>query len=61
MPQFEYRCERCGGYTTRIRKNNKADAPKCCGQHMTKVTTAPAAFIFKGTGFYANDYGKGQA
>ena len=60
MPLYEFRCERCGGYTDRIQRHDDK-APTCCGQPMTRIVTAPAGFIFKGEGFHVNDYGKGSA
>jgi len=57
MPIYEYECESCG-LRTEVRQNI-SDPPletcqKCSGR--LKKLIAPPAIIFKGAGWYINDY-----
>jgi putative FmdB family regulatory protein len=61
MPLYEYRCRECGSRFDRL---ERASAPKdgtCpdCGGAATRLLGAPA-LQFKGSGWYVNDYGKGN-
>ena len=59
MPLYEYACEGCGEHFDVIEKF--ADEPltvhEKCGGKLYRVITAPA-LMFKGSGFYVNDYAK---
>jgi putative FmdB family regulatory protein len=61
VPIYEYKCE--NGHVFDVMQK-MADEPltKCieCGASCTRVLTAPAIH-FKGSGFYATDYGKRKA
>jgi putative FmdB family regulatory protein len=61
VPIYEYKCE--NGHVFDVMQK-MADEPltKCieCGALCTRVLTAPAIH-FKGSGFYATDYGKRKA
>ena len=61
MPLYEYKCEGCGETFEVIQKF--ADDPltvhEKCGGHVHRLLSAPA-FQFKGSGWYATDYAKGN-
>ncbi len=61
MPIYEYKCENCGE-VFEVRQNY-SDAPvtvhEKCGGQVEKLISAPS-FNFKGSGWYVNDYGKGN-
>ena len=57
MPIYEYECPKCGRFDVL----QKMSAPplevhEVCGSKVTKLMSA-SAFAFKGSGFYATDYG----
>lgn len=62
MPLYEYKCQDCGKVFEIIQKF--ADAPLTthadCGGTVQRLISAPA-FHLKGSGWYATDYGKGNA
>jgi putative FmdB family regulatory protein len=62
MPLYEYKCQACGKTFEVIQKF--ADEPLKthpeCGGVVERLFSAPA-FHLKGTGWYATDYGKGNA
>ena len=58
MPTYDYQCERCGALIEKmhgIKKNPKFKCPKGCGV-MKRLISGGGGVIFKGEGFYANDY-----
>ena len=59
MPIYEYMCKKCGSITERIHGMNESPSVKCesCGAK-TERKISSGGFILKGSGFYANDYGK---
>ena len=63
MPIYEYQCNSCGKHIELLQKVNSQMPRGCpvCGGKLTKVVTKPSAIIFKGSGFYATDYGKRSA
>jgi len=61
MPLYEYKCQSCGEVFEIIQKFS--DTPltvheKCGGQ--VERLISPSALVFKGGGWYVNDYGKGN-
>jgi putative FmdB family regulatory protein len=64
MPVYEYKCEH-EGCEERLEtvQSIKADAltkcPKCGEETLKRVISAPA-LVFKGSGFYINDYGRNK-
>jgi putative FmdB family regulatory protein len=60
MPLYEYQCENCGDVFELIQKF--VDAPltvhEKCGGAVHRLLSAPA-LMFKGSGWYVNDYAKG--
>jgi len=62
MPLYEYKCQSCGEVFEVIQKFS--DTPlslheKCGGQVERLISTS--ALQFKGSGWYVNDYGKGNS
>ena len=66
MPLYEYRCEKCT-YQFTVHQSIHDSSLSFCGLHcpiqgigQVKKLMARCNFIFKGEGFYANDYKKGK-
>lgn len=62
MPIYEYRCKKCGYDTEIIHKADDKTKRYCnvCSEEMEKLL-GPVAIIFKGSGFYKNDYSHGSS
>jgi len=61
MPIYEYECNGCHyRFEKKQRFNDEAvaDCPKC--HTKSKRIMCPAPIIFKGSGFYVNDYPRGS-
>ena len=58
MPLYEYRCGKCGHTFEKIETVNASERKKCpkCGARAARMQSA-AAIQFKGSGWYATDYG----
>ncbi len=58
MPIHEYRCRKCEAVAERIEGMNDAPMRKCpsCGAKVDRMIST-SAFILKGSGWYATDYG----
>ncbi len=58
MPLYEYACKKCRRQTERIEKFKGPHLKKCphCGGPVERMASAPA-IQFKGSGWYATDYG----
>jgi len=58
VPLYEYRCAKCGHTFEKIESLSAPSRRKCpkCGARAERVHSAPA-IQFKGTGWYATDYG----
>jgi len=56
MPIYEYECESCGTSVEKL-ELRKEQIPVCCNQSMRRVVSMPAHAVFKGSGFYATEYG----
>ena len=62
MPTYVYRRE--DGTTFEIEQRITEDALETCpetGQPVERIITGSAGLIFKGDGFYVNDYGSGTS
>ncbi|HEX2757808.1 MAG TPA: zinc ribbon domain-containing protein [Thermoanaerobaculia bacterium] len=59
MPLYEYQCVKCGRKVEVIQSFSDPPPAKClhCGGTLAKLLSSPA-FQFKGSGFYATDYGR---
>jgi len=62
MPIYEFKCEKCGKVVEELVRSSSSSAPKCveCGVEMVRLISSPASIIFKGSGYYTTDYGKGK-
>ena len=62
MPMYEYKCEQCGFNFERLQKMPEEPIKKCpkCGGKVNRLIGSDINIIFKGSGFYVNDYGKGS-
>lgn len=61
MPLYEYRCQMCSVRFERIERPSAIQDGRCpeCGGVAHRLIGAPA-LQFKGSGWYVNDYGKGN-
>ena len=59
MPRYDYQCEDCG-HSFELKQSfssePNADCPKCQGVSRRQFHSVP--IMFKGSGWYVNDYGK---
>jgi|SRR3569623_2070626 len=63
MPIYEYRCQSCGKKFEALQKFSDEPLtvhPECGGGPVDRLISAPA-FQFKGSGWYVNDYAKGNS
>lgn len=61
MPTYEYKCEKCNKkFESFHGVNDNVDECVFCGGPVRRVFH-PAGILFKGSGFYATDYGAGKA
>lgn len=58
MPTYEYECLKCGYKFERFQRMIDRSIRKCpeCGGKVRKLIGPGAFVIFKGSGFYKNDY-----
>lgn len=61
MPRYDYRCTGCGHQFELRQSFSAATVQECpeCGADSNRRIHAPPV-IFKGSGWYVNDYGKGR-
>ncbi len=62
MPTYEYRRE--DGTTFEVQQRITDDPLETCpdtGQKVERIISGGSGLIFKGEGFYVNDYGKGAS
>ena len=61
MPRYDYRCGQCG-HAFELRQSFSsepvANCPNCAGVAKRQIHAPPV--LFKGSGWYVNDYGKGR-
>lgn len=60
MPTYEYECKKSGKCFDFFQKMSDEPLKICpeCGGPVRRLISAEAGIIFKGSGFYATDYGK---
>lgn len=61
MPTYEYCCKNCGYEFERFQSMSAKPVKKCpkCGKFKSeRKISAGSGIIFRGEGFYCNDYGK---
>jgi len=61
MPNYDYKCQKCGGTFEVWQKITEQPVTDCpvngCGGKVERLIN-PAGFILKGSGWYATDYKK---
>ena len=62
MPTYEYECTSCGHRFTQFQNINAKPVSKCpeCSGSVRRLISGGVGVIFKGSGFYATDYKKGD-
>ncbi len=60
MPTYDYECQECKNRFEIFQSMKDEPIKKCvkCGGKVKKLIGAGAGIIFKGSGFYVNDYKK---
>jgi len=64
MPTYDYQCKHCRHRFEAFQSITARPLRKCpeCGQNgLKRLISAGAGVIFKGSGFYVTDYGKGRS
>jgi putative FmdB family regulatory protein len=59
MPTYEYQCSECGHRMEAfqsIKARPLRKCPKCGRSNLTRLISAGAGVIFRGSGFYQTDY-----
>lgn len=63
MPIYEYKCQKCG-HVFEVTQSFNDEPIKTCPKNgcrgKVKKLFSPPAIIFKGSGFYVNDYARGN-
>ena len=60
MPTYEYLCSDCGASFEKFQRmsaNKVRTCPECRGKNLKRLIGSGSGIIFKGSGFYCNDYG----
>ena len=62
MPTYEYECLSCGAHFDAFQKMSDSPLDKCiyCKGSVRRIVSGGSGLIFKGSGFYINDYAKGN-
>lgn len=60
MATYKYKCENCGVFSVKMKMSEYKRLESCpeCNGRVERVFEVPNAMIFKGEGFYVNDYKK---
>lgn len=64
MPTYDYSCRKCGHafeVFEAISASTRKACPKCGRRTAHRMIGAGAGLLFKGSGFYITDYGRGGA
>ncbi len=58
MPTYEYRCPACQHEFEKFQRMSDDPLAECpaCGKEATRLLSAGAGLLFKGSGFYITDY-----
>src|SRR5437868_21737 len=61
MPTYDYKCPKCGTEFQLVQKITAKGGAKCpkCGIKAERQLSGGAGLVFKGSGFYLTDYGRG--
>jgi len=62
VPIYTYYCPSCDKVSDVLHKVFPKGSHACleCGCSTERLPTVPSGFVFKGSGFYATDYKKGE-
>ena len=62
MPTYEYECSHCGNKFEKFQQMSAKHIDVCpkCHKKVRRLIGAGGGIIFKGSGFYANDYKKNK-
>jgi len=61
MPNYDYKCADCGRIFEKFHGMNETpqvDCPECTSVNTSRQISLGAGIVFKGAGFYVNDYKK---
>ncbi len=60
MPTYDYKCRDCDYQFEKFQKMSAEPLKECprCGGAVRKLISGGAGIVFKGSGFYVNDYAK---
>lgn len=63
MPTYEYECKECGHRFEKFQNMTDAPVKKCpeCAGPVRRIIHGGVGVIFKGSGFYETDYGRGSS
>jgi putative FmdB family regulatory protein len=63
MPTYEYECKKCGHTFEAFQSMSDEPLKSCpqCGKEVRRLIHGGTGVIFKGSGFYVTDKGKGAA
>lgn len=63
MPTYEYKCDSCGHIFEKFQSMTDEPVKVCpkCGCEVRRVIHGGTGLIFKGSGWYVTDYGKGHS
>lgn len=58
MPNYDYKCDTCGNVFEKFHGMSETPNVSCtkCGEPASKMFSPGAGIVFKGAGFYVNDY-----
>lgn len=61
MPTYDYKCPKCGTEFQLVQKISAKGGAKCpkCSTKAERQLSGGAGLVFKGSGFYLTDYGRG--
>ena len=62
MPTYNYKCDSCDHFFTVLQSMNDGPIKECgnCGEQVKRIISGGTGMIFKGDGFYINDYVKNK-
>jgi putative FmdB family regulatory protein len=60
MPTYEYRCAKCGCEFEQFQRMTELPLQRCpkCRGRVRRLISGGSGVIFKGSGFYINDYAR---
>ena len=60
MPTYDYKCDACGYQFEKFQQMTDPPLRECpeCGGEVRRLLGTGAGVIFKGSGFYQNDYAR---